>query len=41
MIQIKFVDEVYSKYRLGKTIKYKSFKEILNLKIFDDILSVL
>ena len=41
MIQIKFVDEVYSKYRLGKTIKYKSFKEILNLKNFNEIRFIL
>lgn len=40
MIQIKFVDEVYTKYRIGKTIKYKSFKEILSLKNFDDILFI-
>lgn len=37
MIEIKFIDEPYSKYRRGKTIKYKSFKELLKLENFDNI----
>ena len=37
MIKIKFIDEPYSKYRLGKIYSYNSFDELLKLENFDEI----